>query len=350
MSRRFLPRSSSAENVDIIVRSLPWKTIIGFVICAVGFLPFLACSLFIANNGLLDLSQLFSAINGAHADLPPPHTSFPFPAVSPQMGVIPYVIQDGDSCNEILANQMNMGQSTKIFNDAQKNSIQVLNRVLGQNCQNLTVGAVIPLQPQSPLVAIGGIVRKISTPSFVKPTPTPLVRLPKTIRQQAEANRYVDCSGGCNLQIQTTSKDTANLFVETDMHVQVGSWVWALAMMQPQKVPGLDNYPYLEPHASVDKTVLRACDFTLEDQQDDNMTPCRKLLPNTIDDDGGIWLYAVTGSQALGHWHWASNLPPNTQVLMWLSSKGGDLQYEDNNPIYRYSPKQHAYIKLKKTS
>ncbi|GHO42851.1 hypothetical protein KSX_10140 [Ktedonospora formicarum] len=264
------------------------------------------------------------------------------------MGVIPYIVQDGDSCNAILNTQMQMGASTKIFNDDQKNTIQALNKTLGQNCGELSIGSRVQLQPQYPLVAFGGIVRKIGAPPAAEPTPTPAINLSRTIQQQAAADRYIDCTGGCNLTVQITEKNSVTLFVGTQMHVQVGSWVWAMAMMQPQTIKGFANYPYTSPKASINNMVLKACDFALEDELDDSITPCRKIMPNSIDDDGGAWLYGITGPHALGHWKLGNSLPPNTQTLMWLSSKGGDLQYEDSNPLYRYNAKHHIYVTTKK--
>ena len=92
---------------------------------------------------------------------------------------------------------------------------------------------------------------------------------------------------------------------------------------------------------------LRACDFQVDDVHDTNAFSCSQLQPNTIDIDGGSWLFAVTGAGALDHWHYPIHLPPNTRVLLWLTDENGTLIYQRGDPLYRYDDNTHTYQKLR---
>jgi hypothetical protein len=89
---------------------------------------------------------------------------------------------------------------------------------------------------------------------------------------------------------------------------------------------------------------LRACDIQVDNTHDENALACDQLLPNTIDDDGGAWLFGVTGSCGLEHWGYTLNLPSCTQVLIWLTNSNGNLSFHRGNPVYRYDKATHVYV------
>ncbi|MBV9690293.1 MAG: hypothetical protein JO202_11360, partial [Ktedonobacteraceae bacterium] len=91
---------------------------------------------------------------------------------------------------------------------------------------------------------------------------------------------------------------------------------------------------------------LHACDLQVDNVHDDNSLPCSQLTPNTIDDDGGVWLFGVTGSGSLDHWQYPLHLPPNIRVLLWLSNDHGILKFESGNPLYRYNETARVYVKI----
>jgi hypothetical protein len=92
---------------------------------------------------------------------------------------------------------------------------------------------------------------------------------------------------------------------------------------------------------------LRACDLQVDNTHDNNSLSCDQLLPNTIDDDRGSWLFSVTGPGALNHWRYPLHLPPGTPVLLWLSlNNNGSLVFHKGNPVYRYDDNSHLYVKI----
>jgi hypothetical protein len=68
-------------------------------------------------------------------------------------------------------------------------------------------------------------------------------------------------------------------------------------------------------------------------------------MPNTIDDDGGAWLFGVIGPSALDHWGYRLKLSQGTRVLLWLTSHNGDLTFQPGNPVYRYATGTKRYVK-----
>jgi hypothetical protein len=112
-------------------------------------------------------------------------------------------------------------------------------------------------------------------------------------------------------------------------------------------VKGFSNYPYADPIATLDGMSLRACDLQVDNTHDDNSLSCNQLQPNTIDDDGGAWLFGITGKSALDHWKYPLHLPAGTRVLLWLTSNShGDLRFSRGNPVYRYNEATHLYVKV----
>ena len=99
-----------------------------------------------------------------------------------------------------------------------------------------------------------------------------------------------------------------------------------------QTIAGFDTYPYVSNTATLNGMSLQVCDLQVDDTHDDNSLSCSQLQPNTIDADGGSWLFAVTGAGALDHWQYPIHLPPNTRVLLWLTNKNGTLVYHQVIP------------------
>jgi hypothetical protein len=259
----------------------------------------------------------------------------------PQPGSLLYTVQVGESCDEILAVHMGMVDAGQIFSDANPNTVKALSNVVGQNCDNLQPGMVLTLAPHYPLIAFGGLVLKIDATSPQQVLPTPLIN----VGEQQEVG--VDCSSGCMLTVRIAANVQVHLLVQTTLTIHVGSWVWAQAMLAHKSVPGFDNYPYVDPTASLNGMSLRVCDFQVDNTHDDNSLSCSQLLPNTITDDGGAWLLGVTGPNALDHWGYSLHLPAGTQVLLWLSvDNSGNLRFHKGNPVYRYDDASHVYIKV----
>jgi len=337
MARRFQPRSTPGENVRIVTRLIPWKLLILIPILVALAVP---TYLVAANAGKYVVPGITKFFYGLSAS-PPPPAATPQPAfltVLPQVGSLLYTIQGGESCDSMLTYQMRMANAGQVFSDVNPNTVNALNASLGQNCHALQSGMVLPLAPQYPLVALGGVVLKIDATSPQQVLPTPLI---KTSGQQLPA----DCTGGCLLTVRVAPQVQVHLLMQTTIAIKVGSWVWTQAMLARKTVQDFPNYPYADPKASLNGMTLRACDFQVDDTHDDNSLSCDQLMPNSIDDDGGAWLFSVTGANALDHWHYDIHLPKGTRVLLWLSNNNGVLKFYKGNPLYKYDDRAHVYVK-----
>lgn len=338
MSRQIRPRSTLTENLRLIRHIMPWRLFL--------LLPFLlvfAIPAFLLGTGaghklLPNLTNFFYNMANPAASIDP--TPMPaYPALLPQPGSIFYTVQNFDSCDEILATQMHMSDASQIFTDSKPTTVLALNTALGQNCANLQPGDQVTLTPQYPLVALGGLVLKVSALSPAQPIPTPLIPVQRT--QQVG----VDCSNGCLLTVRINKETQIKLSVETSVPVPVGAWIWAQAMYPRKAVAGFDTYPYADPAAKLNGATLRACDVQINATHDDNSSGCDQLAPNTIDDDGGAWLYGVIGQGGLDHWNYGFHMPTGTQVLIWLSfDSHGQLRYRHGDPLYRYDVVRHLYV------
>lgn len=340
MSRRFHPRSTPVENLRVITRALPWKLFLLLPVLLVVAVPTYLYGARVGGGTLNNLTNYFYSLAAPQAaETPTPQPAFT--VALPQVGPVLYTTQVGDNCDSALTFQMRMNDAGQIFSDVKPETIKALNAALGQNCGNLQPGVVLPLSPHYPLVALGGVVRKISATTPQQVLPTPLIRVPN---QQPNT---VDCSGGCLLTVEVKPQVQVRLSVQTTLSVRVGSWVWAQAMLARKAVRGFDTYPYVDPQASLDGMTLKACDFQVDNTHDDNSLSCDQLTPNTIDDDGGAWLVGVTGPGALDHWRYPLRQPPNTRVMLWLSvASNGDLKFQRGNPVYRYDDATHVYVKV----
>jgi hypothetical protein len=339
MARRFHPKSTPKENLYIFIRSIPWKLLIIFPILVVFAVPAYIYGAHTGGKAIPSVSSIFYNLSNQSDQITP--TPLPaFPSRLPQVGTIPYTISAGDNCDEVLAFQMNMDSASQIFSDANPVTVQALERSIGLNCHTLQPGMHMSLSPQYPLVALGGVVENITSTNPRQAAPTPLVPIPN------QTNPGPDCSGGCLLTVRVAPGVNVTLNVQTTLTLHNGAWVWAQAMMARQSINGFGNYPYTAADATLNGMQLPVCDFQVNDTHDDNSTTCSSLTPNTIQIDGGAWMYAVTGQNGLNHWNVNLKVPAETQVLIWLTNNAGQLTYQAGNPAYRYDAASHHYVKI----
>src|SRR5579859_295834 len=312
------------ENLRTLLQTmLPRRYLIPILLVILGLVTFVY-GIYVGRNIFASVTHFFYDLSLAPVASPTPQP--PLSKLLPQVETVLYTVQDGDSCDAILAYQMRMNQAGEVFSDVKPDTVQALNTALGQDCHHIQPGAVLKLSPQYPLVALGGIVEKIAALSPHQVLPTPLIRVRNTEPQGP------DCSRGCALTVQIAPRVLVRLEVQTTLTIREGSWVWAQAMMARKRVPGFDAYPYVSTTTTLNGMTLQACDFQVDDVHDDNSLDCSQLQPNTIVADGGSWLFAVTGPGALDHWHYPIHLPPNTRVLLWLTDDGGTLVYHQGDP------------------
>lgn len=338
MARRVYRRNTPAENLRVIINAIPWRLLLLLPILIVAAIPAFLFGTRAGQHVLPSLTRYFyGALSSAPSPTPTPYP--PFPTILPQPGSILYTVQVGDNCDEILTNSMRMADAGQVFSDVNPNTVKALDTSIGRDCHALQPGMVLKLSPQYPLIALGGVVLKIDPTAAQQVLPTPLINV--THQQFA-----IDCSSGCMLTVRIAPEVQVRLFVQTTLTIHVGSWVWAQAMLARKTIAGFDNYPYVDPGASLNGMSLRACDFQVDTTHDDNSLSCDQLPPNTIDDDGGAWLFGVTGPASLGHWRYPLNLPAGTRVLLWLSAdNNGNLTFQKGNPLYRYDEATHVYVR-----
>ena len=249
-------------------------------------------------------------------------------------------MQVGDSCDAILAAQMHMADAGQIFTDVNPSTVRALDNLIGQDCHTIQPGMVIALSAQYPLVALGGVILNIDPIALPQPLPSPLINV-------GQQQTGIDCSNGCTLTVRIAPKVQVRFSVQTTLPVHVGSWIWAQAMLPRKPIKGFATYPYVDATASLDGSSLRVCDLQLDNIHDDNSLSCSQLLPNTIIDDGGSWLFGVVGSGSLDHWRYPLHLSAGTRVLIWLSlDNNGNLVYRKGNPVYRYDESTHVYVRV----
>ena len=338
MARRFRPQSTPGENVRIVARSIPWKLLILIPVLVALALPTYLVAANAGKGVIPGVTRIFYGLSAATSQaIPTPQPAYP--TVLPQAGSLLYTVQGGDSCDSILTYQMRMVHAGEVFSDVNPNTVKALNAALGQDCHALQPGMVLPLSPQYPLIAFSGLVQKISANSPQQVLPTPLI---KTSGQQLPA----DCTGGCLLTVKIAPQVIVHVLVNTTIVIKVGAWIWAQAALARKNVAGFPDYPYADPKASLNGMTLRACDFQADDIHDDNSLSCDQLLPNSIDDDSGVWLLSVAGPAALDHWHYGIHLPTGTRILVWLSNDNGVLKFHKGNPLYKYDNGLHVYVRV----
>jgi hypothetical protein len=340
MSRQVRPRSTLAENLKLVRQIVPWRLFLLLPFLLVFAIPAFLLGTGAGHHLLPNLTNFFYNM-GNPAALADPTPMPAYPQTLPQPGSILYSVQNADSCDGILVSQMHMSDAGEIFTDSRPNTVLALDSALGQNCATLQPGAQMTLMPQYPLVAFGGLILKVDALSPAQPIPTPLI----PVQRQQQVG--VDCSNGCLLSVRIANNTQVKLSVETAVPVPVGAWIWAQAMYPRKAVANFDTYPYADPAARLNGARLRVCDVQINATHDDNSPGCDQLTPNTIDDDGGAWLYGVTGSGGLDHWNYGIHQPPGTQILVWLSiDSHGNLRYRHGDPLYRYDAQQHLYVRV----
>ena len=337
MSGRIHQRHTPAGNLRAIMHVIPWRFLILAPLVLVIVVPVFQYGMRVGRRLMPAMTNFFYDISGP--PLSPVPTPMPsFPTSLPQAGVVLYSVQADESCDEILTIQMRMADAGQIFSDANPDTVKALDSLVGQDCHALQPGMIIRLAPQYPLVAVGGVVLKVDPTSPRQLLPTPPIHV--TTQPQAA----IDCSSGCFLTVRIARDTEIRLVVQTTLLVRVGSWVWAQAMLARKQIAGFAHYPFAEPNASLNGMSLRACDLQVDNTHDANALACDQLLPNTIDDDGGAWLFGVTGPGGLEHWGYPLSLPSDTQVVIWLTSSNGILSFHRGNPVYRYNETAHVYI------
>ena len=336
MSGRIHRRHRPVGDLRAIMHAIPWRFLMLAPIVLLIVLPLFQYGMRYGQHMLPAVTNFFYDISGP-APSPAPTPLPSFPTSLPQAGVVLSTVQAGESCDEILTMQMRMADAGQIFSDANPNTVQALDSLIGQDCHGLQPGVIIRLAPQYPLVAIGGVVLRVDPASPPQLLPTPLISVPT--QQQSS----IDCSSGCDLTVRIARDTQIRLVVQTTLPVRIGSWVWAQAMLARKHIAGFADYPFADPEASLNGMTLRACDLQVDTTHDANALSCDQLLPNTIDDDGGAWLFGVTGPGGLEHWGYPLGLPSDTQVLIWLTNSNGHLSFHRGNPIYRYDESTHVY-------
>lgn len=329
-------RENSARKIlrTIFKKERRGRRLVPIFFVALGLVTFI-CGISMASNIFVGTTHFFYKLSLEPVATPTPQP--PLPQLLPQAGTILYTVQDGDSCDAILAYEMRMNQAGEVFSDVKPETVQALNASLGEDCHHIQPDTVLKLSPHYPLVALGGIVEKIAALTPHQVLPTPLIRVHHTEPEGP------DCSRGCALTVQIAPHVLVRLEVQTTLTIREGAWVWAQAMMARKNVRGFANYPYVNPTATLNGMSLQACDFQVDDVHDGNSQACSQLQPNTINADGGSWLLAVTGPGALDHWHYPIHLPPNTRVLLWLTNDHGTLVYHQGDPLFIYNASARTY-------
>src|SRR6266699_4299390 len=184
MARRIHPRNTPRGILRSATR-FPWQLLIIIPLLMVVAVPtFLYMSL-AGGKVMPSITELFYKLSDAGLSVTAtPQPSFPM--TLPQVSSVLYTVQAGDSCDSILAFQMNMQAAGEVFSDANPETVQALNNTLGQNCHTLQPGLVLSLPPQYPLVALGGVVLKISATSPQQVIPTPLIAVTREVQSTVD--------------------------------------------------------------------------------------------------------------------------------------------------------------------
>ena len=339
MSRRIQFRSTPEQNLQIVLKLVPWKLLVAVPILILLAIPIFTYSTHMGNQALRSFTKYFYTVFGAAPSATPIPTPT-YPTTLPQAGSLQYTVQTGDSCDSILAYQMNMASAGQIFSDANPTTVQALSASVGHDCDKLQPGLVLTLSPQYPLVALSGQIVKIDLLTTQQAVPTPLISI------TPESTSSVDCSGGCLLTVNIMPKMQVHVAVTTTVPVRNGSLIWMMAAMARQHVANFANYPYADPNAAFNGMTLQACDIQIDTQADNATTPCDALSPSTVDQDGGSWLFGVAGKGGLDHWNdFGLHVPAGTHVLLWLTNNNGTLTFQPGNPVYRYDEASHLYVK-----
>ena len=341
MARRFLPPYILRGQRGLPFRPFTWKVIGILSAILIVVVPTYITAERAGSKIIPELTSLLYTIsdpNGSLAPVPLPA----FPPALPLAGTIPYTLAEGDSCDSVLAYQMRFTDASEVFSDQKPETVQALNANLGHDCHAIHPGMLFTLSPQYPLVAFGGEVLRVGSLTSAQAMPTPLISLP-------QSEHYApDCTQGCLLSVKIAPRVQVYLTVSTKSDIFPGSWIWSEAALARKVVPKFNDYPYVDPAASLNGMALQACDFQVNGAPPQTQTSlsCDDLTAKNIHMDGGAWLFAVTGPSALGHWHYPLNAPSGSRVLIWLSNDDSGLTFHPGDPAYRYDQASHSYGKL----
>jgi hypothetical protein len=339
MAKRLPPRPSGGETMRTILHFIPWKVLLLFLLFLLVAVPIFAYGVRLGNRILPVVNNLVMNLGQPVTPTPTPYPAFA-PAL-PQPGAILYSVQEGDNCDEILSVQMHMADASQIFSDAKPETVQALDAVIGKDCHKLQPGMVIRLLPQYPLMALGGIILQAKPVAPPQAFPTPLIPIP------TPANQGIDCSQGCSMQVRIAPGVQVTVDAQTSVPVHQGSWIWAFATYPRASVRGMSNYPYAAAQTTLNGATLHACQIQIDATYDSSSPFCDQFQPNTIDDDGGAWLFGVVGQSGLDHWNLSFHLAPGSRVLLWLSlDQHGNLVFRRGNPVYRYDEQQQIYVRV----
>jgi len=346
MARRFLPPDIS-RGYNLLPNHLPLRPLTWKMIGVVSVILLIVISTYITaervgSKLVPELTALFYAVSDPNGSLAP--TALPaFPSILPLVGAVPYTVQEGDSCDSILAYQMRFTNASEVFSDQKPETVRALNTSLGQDCHKINQDMNLALYPQYPLIAFGGEVLHVGSLVSPQGVPTPLITLP-------HAEHYApDCTQGCLLSVKIAPRVQVHLTVSTKEDIFPGSWIWSQATLARKVVANFTDYPYADTVASLNGMALQACDIQV------NGAPAHVQTRSSCDDDladknihmdGGAWLFGVTGPSALGHWHYPLNVPAGNRVLIWLSDDKNGLTFHAGDPLYRYDQASHNYVKV----
>ena len=346
MARRFLP-PDILRGYDLLPNRLPlrpftWKMIGVLSAILLIVIPTYITAERVGSKLIPELTSLFYAVSDPNGSLAP--TPLPaFPSILPLVGTVPYTVQEGDSCDSILAYQMQFTNASEVFSDQKPKTVQELSTNVGHDCHKINQGMTLALSPQYPLVAFGGEVLRVGSLVSPQGVPTPLISLP-------HAEHYApDCTQGCLLSVKIAPRVQVHLTVSTKEDIFPGSWIWSQATLARKVVADFANYPYANVAASLNGMALQACDFQVNGAppQTWTLSSCEDdLAAKNIHMDGGAWLFGVTGSSALNHWNYPLNVPLGSRVLIWLSNGKNGLTFHAGDPVYRYDQALHSYVKV----
>jgi len=345
MARRFLPpdilRGYGLLPKRLPLRPLTWKVIGVLFAVLIVVVPTYITAERAGSKLVPELTSLFYKASDPNGSLTP--ASLPaFPPALPRVGTIPYTVQEGESCDSILAYQMRFANANEVFSDQKPETVQALGASLGRDCHKLNQDMVLTLSPQYPLIAFGGEVLHVGSLTSPQGVPTPLINLP-------HPEHYApDCAEGCLLSVKIAPRVQVYLTVSTRADIFPGSWIWSQAALARKVVPNFADYPYTDPAASLNGMALEACDIQINGAppQPQNSRSCDDLTAKNIHMDGGAWVFGVTGPSALDHWHYPLNAPSNSRMLIWLSDDDSGLTCHPGDPAYRYDQASRSYKKL----
>lgn len=345
MARRFLPpdilRGYGLPPKYQSFSPLTWKVLIVVFAVLIVVVPTYITAERAGSKLIPELTSLFYAVSDPNGSLVP--TALPaFPPVLSQVGTVLYTVQEGDSCDSILASQMRFTNAAEVFSDQKPETVQSLSASLGRDCHTLDQGMALALAPQYPLIAFGGEVLRVGSIASPQGVPTPLINLP-------HPEHYApDCTQGCNVLVKIAPKVQVHLTVATKTDLFPGSWIWSQAALARKAVPKFTDYPYVDAATSLNGMTLQACDVQVNGVplQAQTSRSCDDLTAKNIHTDGGAWLFGVTGASALDHWHYPLHAPSTSRVLIWLADSDSGLTFHPGDPAYRYDGTLHSYVKL----